>query len=82
MAVVEDPISAGVCMIDEAYEFSAPRFYDFMVGETEEEVRKAEMWFESACSYAPSRMSLFAPFFSVSFLNSFLWVSFISLISS
>lgn len=54
MAVVEDPISVGVCMVDEAYEFSAPRFYDFTVGETEEEVRKAEMWFESACSYAPS----------------------------
>lgn len=62
MAVVEDPISADVCVIDEAYEFSAARFYDFMVGETEDEVRKAEMWFESASSYAPSRMSIFAPF--------------------
>ncbi|KAI5652483.1 hypothetical protein M9H77_29670 [Catharanthus roseus] len=55
MADVEDPITAtSVCTIDEAYEFSAPKFYNFMVGETEAEVREAEMWFESKCSYAPS----------------------------
>lgn len=42
-------------MIDEAYEFSAPRFYDFIKGETEEEVIKAELWFDSALTYAPSR---------------------------
>ena len=42
-------------MIDEAYEFSAPRFYDFIKGETEEQLLKAELWFDSALSYAPSR---------------------------
>ncbi|XP_030932519.1 protein TPX2-like isoform X2 [Quercus lobata] len=41
-------------MIDEAYEFSAPRFYDFIKGETEEQLLKAELWFDSALSYAPS----------------------------
>ncbi|XWS54156.1 hypothetical protein CRYUN_Cryun10bG0065100 [Craigia yunnanensis] len=41
-------------MIDELYEFSAPRFLDFMKGESEEETRKAELWFEAALSYAPS----------------------------
>lgn len=75
MADVEDPITAtSVCTIDEAYEFSAPKFYNFMVGETEAEVREAEMWFESKCSYAPSRMSTsFAPFvfvFSILFSGS------------
>lgn len=42
-------------MIDEAYEFSAPRFYDFIKGETEEDVIKAELWFDSGLTYAPSR---------------------------
>ena len=42
-------------VIDEAYEFSAPRFYDFIKGETEEQLLKAELWFDSALSYAPSR---------------------------
>ncbi|XP_051151988.1 protein TPX2 isoform X2 [Andrographis paniculata] len=41
-------------VIDEAYEFSAPRFYDFMSVETEEEVRAAEQWFENALPHAPS----------------------------
>ncbi|XP_010272382.1 PREDICTED: protein TPX2-like [Nelumbo nucifera] len=41
-------------MIDETYEFSAPRFYDFINGESEEEMRNAELWFETALSYAPS----------------------------
>ncbi|XP_075112724.1 protein TPX2-like isoform X2 [Nicotiana tabacum] len=41
-------------IIDPDYEFEAPRFYDFMNGETEEDMRKAELWFESTISYAPS----------------------------
>ncbi|EYU42139.1 hypothetical protein MIMGU_mgv1a002029mg [Erythranthe guttata] len=41
-------------MIDRAYEFSAPRFYDFMCTETDEDVRKAELWFEDARPHAPS----------------------------
>ncbi|KAF8669525.1 hypothetical protein HU200_051328 [Digitaria exilis] len=40
--------------IDEAYEFSAPRFFDFINEETEEAIRAAESWFEAALSYAPS----------------------------
>ncbi|XP_057954417.1 protein TPX2 isoform X2 [Malania oleifera] len=51
MALIED--SSGM-MIDEAYEFSAPRFFDFIDGESEEDVRKAELWFQTALSYAPS----------------------------
>ncbi|KAK9150192.1 hypothetical protein Syun_008501 [Stephania yunnanensis] len=47
-------ISDGVTMIDEVYEFSAPRFFDFVIGESDEEARRAENWFESAVSYAPS----------------------------
>ncbi|MCE2056107.1 hypothetical protein HAX54_044055, partial [Datura stramonium] len=39
---------------DEIYEFSAPRFYDFINGETEEDMRKAELWFDITSSYAPS----------------------------
>ncbi|XP_021295394.1 protein TPX2 isoform X2 [Herrania umbratica] len=41
-------------MIDELYEFSAPRFFDFLKGESEEDTGKAELWFETALSYAPS----------------------------
>ncbi|XP_068656358.1 protein TPX2-like [Aristolochia californica] len=40
--------------IDETYEFSAPKFFDFINGETEEEMRAAELWFERDHSYAPS----------------------------
>ncbi|GMJ09882.1 targeting protein for XKLP2 [Hibiscus trionum] len=40
--------------IEELYEFSAPCFFDFMRGESEEETRNAELWFETALSYAPS----------------------------
>ncbi|KAK9131846.1 hypothetical protein Scep_011374 [Stephania cephalantha] len=47
-------ISEGVTMIDEVYEFSAPRFFDFVIGESDEEARRAENWFESALGYAPS----------------------------
>ncbi|XAR55534.1 hypothetical protein NMG60_11035631 [Bertholletia excelsa] len=44
----------SVFVIDEAYEFSAPRFFDFINGETEEEKGEAELWFDTALSYAPS----------------------------
>ncbi|KAL2245824.1 UNVERIFIED_CONTAM: Protein TPX2, partial [Sesamum indicum] len=53
MAALEES-SSNLFMIDEAYEFSAPRFYDFMCGETDEDIRKAELWFENARPYAPS----------------------------
>lgn len=42
-------------MVDETYEFLAPRWFDFINGETEDESRRAELWFESALSCAPSR---------------------------
>ncbi|XP_030462426.1 protein TPX2 isoform X2 [Syzygium oleosum] len=60
MAVAEDPsggaaaVAVAMTTIDEAYEFSAPRFFDFIDGETEEDRWKAELWFESALSYGPS----------------------------
>ncbi|XP_058095802.1 protein TPX2 [Magnolia sinica] len=40
--------------IDETYEFSAPRFFDFIKDETEEEMKMAERWFDTALSHAPS----------------------------
>ncbi|KAK8527741.1 hypothetical protein V6N13_085551 [Hibiscus sabdariffa] len=46
--------STATAAIDELYEFSAPCFFDFMNGESEEETRNAELWFETALSYAPS----------------------------
>lgn len=58
VAAKEEPSTAAsmtTTIIDEEYEFSAPRFYDFVKEETEEEVRKAELWFDSALAYAPSR---------------------------
>ncbi|XP_031255372.1 protein TPX2 isoform X1 [Pistacia vera] len=52
MSVVEEPTM--MVMIDETYEFSAPRFFDFIKGESDEEMQKAELWFDKALSYAPS----------------------------
>ncbi|KAJ8527827.1 hypothetical protein K7X08_015278 [Anisodus acutangulus] len=51
MSVTDDPNSF---VIDETYEFSAPRFYDFIDDETEEDTRKAELWFHITTSYTPS----------------------------
>ena len=56
-------------MIDEAYEFSAPRFYDFIKGETDEQLLKAELWFDSALSYAPSRTYIILTSSSLYFLQ-------------
>ncbi|XP_055824809.1 protein TPX2 isoform X2 [Solanum dulcamara] len=47
----DDP---NLFVIDQIYEFSAPRVYDFINGETEDDLRKAELWFEITSSYAPS----------------------------
>jgi hypothetical protein len=52
---------AAAAAIDEAYEFSAPRFFDFINEETEDAVRAAESWFEAARSHAPSRTYTGAP---------------------
>ncbi|KAK7263681.1 hypothetical protein RJT34_31275 [Clitoria ternatea] len=53
MAVTEET-GGGTTVIDEIYEFSAPKFFDFTRGESDEETRKAELWFTTALSYAPS----------------------------
>lgn len=44
--------------IDLDYEFDAARFFDFCVQESAAEARQAELWFETAGSYPPSRQSL------------------------
>lgn len=49
----------NLLMIDEIYEFSAPRYYDFIDGETEDDMRNAELWFDITSSYAPSRTYFF-----------------------
>ena len=41
--------------IDLDYEFDAARFYDFSRTESDWEVNEAELWFESAKGYPPSR---------------------------
>lgn len=64
MAAAEEPNTGeltAATMIDDAYEFSAPRFFDFIEGESEEDKRRAELWFDSALTYAPSREFLFHP---------------------
>lgn len=41
--------------VDLDYEFDAARFFDFCRAESDMEFREAELWFESAGSYPPSR---------------------------
>ncbi|KAG6488319.1 hypothetical protein ZIOFF_057087 [Zingiber officinale] len=43
-----------VLQVDEVYEYRAPRFFDFSNEESEEDVRRAELWFETSLSYDPS----------------------------
>lgn len=56
-AAAEESIGGVVAttLIDQTYEFLAPRWFDFVNGETEDEARRAELWFQSALSCAPSR---------------------------
>lgn len=54
-AAATDPALGNSFVVDEDYEFSAPRFYDFILGETDLDARNAELWFENARPYAPSR---------------------------
>ncbi|KAL0732284.1 hypothetical protein Bca4012_008493 [Brassica carinata] len=51
---MEETTAAPAAAIDQTYEFCAPRWYDFVNGETEDEARRAELWFQSALSCAPS----------------------------
>nr|KYP58808.1 hypothetical protein KK1_014230 [Cajanus cajan] len=53
MALTEETAGATT-VIDQTYEFSAPRFFDFVKGESDEDANKAELWFDTALSYAPS----------------------------
>ncbi|KAF7800752.1 protein TPX2-like isoform X2 [Senna tora] len=57
MAVAEET-GGAITMIDETYEFSAPRFFDFTKPESEEDTHRAELWFDTALSYAPSPFML------------------------
>lgn len=52
---MEEPIVGEGFEIDFIYEFDAPQYYDFTKPETLVEGRDAELWFESATSYPPSR---------------------------
>ncbi|KAE8679962.1 Protein TPX2 [Hibiscus syriacus] len=47
-------ITTAATVIDALYEFSAPCFFDFIKEESEDEARTAELWFETALTYAPS----------------------------
>ncbi|KAL2328189.1 hypothetical protein Fmac_021616 [Flemingia macrophylla] len=50
MAVAEETAT----VVDDTYEFSAPRFFNFVNGESDEEAHQAELWFDTALSYGPS----------------------------
>ncbi|KAG1360650.1 hypothetical protein COCNU_09G001130 [Cocos nucifera] len=57
---MEEAFEEGVFFgfeIDLDYEFDAARYFDFGRAETPAEARAAELWFETAGSYPPSRMS-------------------------
>ncbi|KAJ0448270.1 putative TPX2 central domain-containing protein [Helianthus annuus] len=41
-------------IIDPDYEFRAPKFYDFVKGETDDQIRETQLWFDTALAYAPS----------------------------
>lgn len=45
--------------VDIDYEFDAARCFNFTREETPAEARRAELWFESAKSYPPSRELLY-----------------------
>ncbi|KAI3744942.1 hypothetical protein L1987_58040 [Smallanthus sonchifolius] len=45
---------SGDVIIDADYEFCAPKFFDFIEGETEDQIREAQLWFDTAITYAPS----------------------------
>ncbi|KAH7843215.1 hypothetical protein Vadar_013982 [Vaccinium darrowii] len=54
MAVLEVEEESSIFTIDDAYEFSAPRFFDFIKEESENDKGSAEIWFDSSLSYPPS----------------------------
>lgn len=48
--------------IDPDYEFDAAQYFDFSREESLAKAREAELWFESAGTYPPSRVSGFLHF--------------------
>lgn len=71
--------SSMMMMIDEIYEFSAPRFFDLIKDESDEDKNKAELWFDSALTYAPSRKTLYPSSPSIVNLRFFSDLSFFDL---
>ena len=62
MAVTEETNGGDdFTLIDETYEFSAPRFFDFLKPESDADFNKAQRWFQTALSYAPSRTRSLPP---------------------
>lgn len=57
MAEAEEGEVFVVREIDPDYEYDAPQHFDFAREESAAEAREAELWFESAGSYPPSRES-------------------------
>ncbi|PWA78098.1 hypothetical protein CTI12_AA216930 [Artemisia annua] len=45
---------SGDVVIDVDYEFSAPKWFDFIEGESDEQIRDAQLWFDTNLTYAPS----------------------------
>ena len=62
---IEEPQLFVAHEIDLDYEFDAVRFFDFSQQETPAQARQAQLWFQSAVSYPPSRPfnPLCLPFF-------------------
>lgn len=65
-------IEEGERCFDLDYEFDAPRCFDFNHLETDCEAKEAELWFESAGSYPPSRKPFHVFLF---FFNQFIMLS-------
>lgn len=61
--------------IDLDYEFDAARFFDFERDESLPETRRAELWFDSAGSYPPSRnlLSHFSVLLTIDFCFAFVF---------
>lgn len=52
--------NSGGFLVDEDYEYLAPKFFDFTNKETRDDFRKAELWFENDNAYDPTR-KIFLP---------------------
>lgn len=50
-----EPVIFEAYEVDIEYEFDAARYFDFTREESFDEASQAELWFQSAGSYPPSR---------------------------